>query len=171
MKGRWTPVRSLPPTARTLLSRLAAFRSGLSWEEAETIFCHDLPAEAPQQSWLKRLLGAKQHSRKANLKQEELLAELKRLEERGLLQRTVRRWENGEADTHYDLHPIVRRYAYDRLSDRAGMHGQLAVRMTEKQETRRGVYHLWRAPPEGRIVAEGPQRRRRWAPLGRTPAR
>ena len=118
---------NLPPTARTLLSRLAAFRSGLSWEVAETIFCHDLPAEAPQQSWLKRLFGAKQHSRKANLKQEELLAELKRLEERGLLQRTVRRWENGEADTHYDLHPIVRRYAYDRLSDRAGMHGQLVV--------------------------------------------
>lgn len=47
--------------------------------------------------------------------------DLELLERRGLVQRTVRQ----ETQTSYDLHPIVRRYAYDRLADRAGIHAQL----------------------------------------------
>ncbi|MCB9430389.1 MAG: hypothetical protein H6668_00245 [Ardenticatenaceae bacterium] len=94
---------NLPPTAQHTLSRLAAFRSGVGWRVLADVFGGG-----------GRVLA-------------QLRQDLQRLEERGLLQRTVRRWEDGEADTHYDLHPIVRRYAYDRLSDRAGMHGQLVV--------------------------------------------
>jgi tetratricopeptide (TPR) repeat protein len=44
-----------------------------------------------------------------------------------LLQRTVRQQDGGPTETSYDLHPIVRRYAYDRLSDRAAVHGQLVI--------------------------------------------
>ena len=57
--------------------------------------------------------------------------DLQLLEERGLLTRTVR-WGDGQltggqTDTSYDLHPIVRRYAYDRLADRGATHGQLVI--------------------------------------------
>jgi hypothetical protein len=51
---------------------------------------------------------------------------------RGLLHR--------DRDNRYDLHPIVRRYAYDRLADKAGAHAQLrgyfdAVPKLDKVET------------------------------------
>lgn len=45
-------------------------------------------------------------------------AALKDLQARGLLQRDMAR-------NRYDLHPIVRRYAYDRLSDKKGTHTRL----------------------------------------------
>ena len=48
----------------------------------------------------------------------ELGRAMRELEDRGLLFR--------EAGTgRYDLHPVVRGYAYDRLADKAGVHGQL----------------------------------------------
>ena len=54
----------------------------------------------------------------ATLKGAELDAALDELEARGLLLR--------DADgARYDLHPIVRQYAYDRLADKAGVHGRL----------------------------------------------
>lgn len=48
--------------------------------------------------------------------------DLNLLQRRGLLQRTAR-----DGVTIYDLHPIVRRYAYDRLADPAATHAQLVV--------------------------------------------
>ena len=54
----------------------------------------------------------------ATLKGAKLDAALGEIEARGLLLRDPK----GD---HYDLHPIVRRYAYDRLADKAGVHGHL----------------------------------------------
>ena len=54
----------------------------------------------------------------ATLKGSKLDAALDELEARGLLLRDP----DGE---RYDLHPIVRRYAYDRLADKGGVHGRL----------------------------------------------
>ena len=54
----------------------------------------------------------------ATLKGPKLDAALDELEARGLLLRD----QDGQ---RYDLHPIVRRYAYDRLADKAGVHGRL----------------------------------------------
>ena len=54
----------------------------------------------------------------ATLKGAELDVALDELEARGLLLRDP----DGE---RYDLHPIVRQYAYDRLADKAGVHGRL----------------------------------------------
>ena len=54
----------------------------------------------------------------ATLKGSKLDAALDEFEERGLLLHDP----DGE---RYDLHPIVRRYAYDRLADKSGVHGRL----------------------------------------------
>ena len=54
----------------------------------------------------------------ATLKAAKLDAALDELEARGLLLRDP----DGK---RYDLHPIVRRYAYDRLADKAGVHVRL----------------------------------------------
>ncbi|MCB0164923.1 MAG: hypothetical protein KDI79_11895 [Anaerolineae bacterium] len=48
------------------------------------------------------------------------------LERRGLVQRTELRI-NGQPTAHYDLHPIVRRYAYSRLTDPTATHTQLVI--------------------------------------------
>ena len=90
---------NLPETAQKLLSQLAAFRGSVAWRVLADVFGGG---------------GAVQ-------------GDLQLLEERGLLQRTVRRWADGQTDTTYDLHPIVRRYAYDRLADRGATHGQLVI--------------------------------------------
>lgn len=90
---------NLPQTAQYLLSRMAALRSSCNWVLVQEAF------------------GAGNRTRR----------DLTILELRGLVQRTVRQGENGQAETSYDLHPIVRRYAYDRLRDRAAVHGQLVI--------------------------------------------
>jgi tetratricopeptide (TPR) repeat protein len=90
---------NLPARAQHTLSRLAAFRSSVAWRVLADVFGGGGTIQA----------------------------DLRLLEERGLLQRTVRKWEDGQTDTTYDLHPIVRRYAYDRLADRGATHGQLVV--------------------------------------------
>lgn len=89
---------ALPAPAQHTLSRLAAFRGGVSWPTIETIFG-----------------GGKQIRNYLNL-----------LDQRGLIQRTVLA-VGGASTTVYDLHPIVRRYAYERLADRAGVHTQLVI--------------------------------------------
>jgi tetratricopeptide (TPR) repeat protein len=110
---------SLPPTARETLSRLAAFRGSVPWDTLAAIF------------------GDSQPTRTA----------LTLLEARGLLQRTLiithhapRTTSHASRITHYDLHPIVRRYAYARLTNAAGVHAQLvshfeAVPKAEKVQT------------------------------------
>lgn len=83
---------TLPKTVQHLLSRLAAFRGGVSGETLEAVF------------------GGGRRIRD----------NLGLLERRGLLYRSVQ-----QGKTNYDLHPIVRRYAYDRLADPADIHSQL----------------------------------------------
>lgn len=90
---------NLPARAQHTLSRLAAFRSSVAWRVLADVFGGGNAVQA----------------------------DLRLLEERGLLQRTVRQLEDGQTDTRYDLHPIVRRYAYDRLADRGATHTQLVV--------------------------------------------
>ena len=109
---------SLPPTAQQTISRLAAFRGGVDWPVLADLF-----GDARQSGDASQPGGDRQ-----------LRQELRLLEKRGLLQRT-----NHEAPTanqpqaagagaaaRYDLHPIVRRYAYERLADPAATHAQLA---------------------------------------------
>jgi len=99
---------SLPETARQTLSRLAAFRSSVGWETVDAV------------------LGDNPQTRQ----------DLRRLEERGLLQCA----RTDDAAVHYDLHPIVRRYAYARLLNGREIHAQLvsyfkAVPRPEKVQT------------------------------------
>jgi len=83
---------ALPEQERALLSRLAAFRSSMSYEALGTF--NDFDAEAKFES------------------------SLEELRVRGLLQRDL-------TTNRYDLHPIVRHYAYDRLTDKKGVHTHL----------------------------------------------
>ena len=85
---------------RELLSRIAAFRSPMDYEALREV--------ARPTGLVGKLL-------KRSLWSDAALDEL---EGRGLLLRDP----DGE---RYDLHPIVRRYAYDRLADKAGVHGRL----------------------------------------------
>lgn len=89
---------SLPPAARETLSRLAAFRGGVTWDTLTAIFGDGKP----------------------------LRDALTLLENRSLLQRTtIVATQHAPRTTQYDLHPIVRRYAYARLTNPAGVHAQL----------------------------------------------
>jgi tetratricopeptide (TPR) repeat protein len=77
---------------RALLSRIAAFRSRMTYDA---------------------LLIFNEHGDEASF-----AAALEDLRVRGLLQRDIK-------NNRYDLHPIVRRYAYDRLTDKTGAHTRL----------------------------------------------
>lgn len=83
---------ALPKRERALLSRIAAFRSPMTYD-ALVIF-NTLGNEA------------------------RFDAALEDLRARGLVQRDYK-------SNHYDLHPIVRHYAYDRLNDKTGVHTRL----------------------------------------------
>ncbi|HWT02843.1 MAG TPA: toll/interleukin-1 receptor domain-containing protein [Pyrinomonadaceae bacterium] len=82
----------LPEVGRTLLSRIAAFRSPMTYDALAVI--NDFGDAA-------RFDGA-----------------LDELQERGLVQ-------HDAAHNRYDLHPIVRHYAYDRLIDKTSVHARL----------------------------------------------
>lgn len=91
---------NLPPAAQITLGRLAAFRAAVPWETIAAVF------------------GDNRHTR----------ANLHLLEQRGLLQRAQSLATNNQPPTvTFDLHPIARRYAYERLADRAAVHVQLIV--------------------------------------------
>lgn len=93
---------ALAPKPRDLLSRLAAFRSPVSYETLSAITIQTLQ-ERPD----------------GKIENEEQLEQaLEELRERGLL------FSDAEA-RRYDLHPVVRQYAYDRLADKAAIHTQL----------------------------------------------
>ncbi|MBI3913274.1 MAG: hypothetical protein HY327_03705 [Chloroflexi bacterium] len=83
---------ALPEKERTLLSRLAAFRSAMTYD-ALAIF-NEFGDEA------------------------KFDAALSDLQARGLLQRDI-------AHNRWDLHPIVRHYCYDRLTDKKSAHTRL----------------------------------------------
>jgi tetratricopeptide (TPR) repeat protein len=91
---------NLPPARQGLLSRIACFRRAVGYEALRAV--------------------ASQTSEVSETSEVSLDADLRELVARGLLHHD---WQ-----THrYDLHPIVRRYAYDRLggSEREAAHGQL----------------------------------------------
>ena len=85
---------------RELLSRIAAFRSPMDYEALREV--------ARPTGLIGKLLKRSLFSDAA----------LDEFEARGLLLR-------GSDSERYDLHPIVRRYAYDRLADKAGVQGRL----------------------------------------------
>ncbi|MCP4424733.1 MAG: tetratricopeptide repeat protein, partial [Chloroflexi bacterium] len=89
---------NLPPAAQLTLGRLAAFRAAVSWET------------------IAATLGDNAKTR----------ADLHLLERRGLLQRSHSPLATRPLAT-FDLHPIARRYAYNRLTDRTAVHAQLII--------------------------------------------
>lgn len=87
-----TAYNSLPSEAQTLLGQLAAFRSSIAYEAIESIFGDQ---------------------------REHLIT----LERRGLVQTSQRQEPHASRPTnHYNLHPIVRRYAYSRLTNASATH-------------------------------------------------
>jgi tetratricopeptide (TPR) repeat protein len=111
---------SLTSTRRALLSRIACFRSPMKYEALEALAKAEvLQAEksAQPEGWWRRLIGRRHTppSPASNLE-----ADLRDLVARGLLHHDTK-------EARFDLHPIVRRYAYDRLAapDRAAAHTHL----------------------------------------------
>jgi tetratricopeptide (TPR) repeat protein len=88
---------ALAPELRALLSRIAAFRGPVAYDVLQV---------------LNPFAGKR-----------ELGRAVRELEDRGLLFRNREAAEAGAA--RYDLHPVVRGYAYDRLAGKAGVHAQL----------------------------------------------
>lgn len=110
---------SLTPARQKLLSRIACFRSAVSYEAL-----HTLAFDSPSPENQERRPGG-----------EVFDADLQDLLARGLLHR-------DKKTNRFDLHPIVRRYAYDRLTagDRTAAHTQLrdyfaAVPTSDKVQT------------------------------------
>jgi tetratricopeptide (TPR) repeat protein len=99
-----TAYDSLTPARRTLLSRIACFRSPVKYEALKALAKTDPP----------RPPGGEGRGEGA------LDADLRDLVARGLLHHDTK-------EGRFDLHPIVRRYAYDRLGapDRAAAHTRL----------------------------------------------
>ncbi|HLF25256.1 MAG TPA: hypothetical protein VJG32_02875 [Anaerolineae bacterium] len=95
---------SLTPARQSLLGRIACFRGAVSYEAL-----HALANDSPSPVSRERGLGG-----------EGLDHDLHDLLARGLLHR-------DEKTNRFDLHPIVRRYAYDHLTapDRSAAHAQL----------------------------------------------
>lgn len=112
---------SLPPHEQKLISQLAAFRSPLQWETIAAIFATP-PQPSPAGEGVE------------GVTEDELAAAITDLRERGL-------YLHDAATDTYDLHPIVRRYCYDRLSDRAATHARLATYF-EKIEPPRKIQTL-----------------------------
>jgi tetratricopeptide (TPR) repeat protein len=95
---------ALEPTAQELLSRIAAFRSPVGYRVLQTLF--GPPAEETGEETFR-------------FENEQVLKDtLRELIKRGLL-------SCQEGGGHYDLHPVVRHYAYDRLTDKEGTHTRL----------------------------------------------
>jgi tetratricopeptide (TPR) repeat protein len=104
---------ALDPPARELLSRIAAFRSPVGYRVLQALFA---PSPLPE---VGRGEGVGGRGEGFRLPTERALKDaLRGLLARGLLSR------QGETG-RYDLHPVVRRYAYDRLADKEGTHARL----------------------------------------------
>ncbi|MFB0533754.1 MAG: restriction endonuclease [Anaerolineae bacterium] len=97
---------ALDPAVRELLSRIAAFRSPVGYGVLRTLF-GPLSGETGEEE------DAFRYGNEWALKDA-----LRGLVKRGLLSRQ-------EGTGRYDLHPVVRRYAYDRLADKEGTHTRL----------------------------------------------
>ena len=116
---------SLKTSQQQLLSRIACFRSPVERQILEAVTQSESAPELEPENpgWLERVMERllPHRSPKPSLKQEtlsDLSGDLRALVTRGLVQREGRR---------FDLHPIVRRYAYDHMgtAERSSTHGQL----------------------------------------------
>ena len=114
--------QNLAVSRRQLLSRIACFRSPVNYAVLESISC--LTASPPADSSLPELedLGSEPALARAAYSTRELEVDLRDLINRGLL-------HYDRPTQRFDLHPIVRRYAYDRMGnpDRTSAHRQLQV--------------------------------------------
>jgi tetratricopeptide (TPR) repeat protein len=101
--------RSLGPVRQKLLSRIACFRSPVSYDALKAL------AETESSDTLTALEEGGRRPNKGSLD-----PDLRDLIARGLLHHDL-------GTNKFDLHPIVRRYAYDRLTvpDREGAHSRL----------------------------------------------
>ncbi|MCP4141946.1 MAG: toll/interleukin-1 receptor domain-containing protein [Chloroflexi bacterium] len=114
---------SLSPEEAKLLSTIACFRSPTSYEALQSIMGRGDPSSDGDSVDIQgdpSLKNGESDSTKTGRPYDESDDQLKELEERGLLH-----WD--KADNKYDLHPIVRRYAYERLTapDRTAAHNRL----------------------------------------------
>jgi tetratricopeptide (TPR) repeat protein len=117
---------ALSDEARGLLSRVAAFRAPVGYGVLQALFGpHPSPAAlrqaqgAPPSPLPKVGRGEGAGGWGAGFPTERALKDaLRGLLNRGLLSRQ-------EGTGRYDLHPVVRRYAYDRLADKEGTHTRL----------------------------------------------
>jgi len=102
----------LGSTRRKLLSRIACFRSPVSYDALRTLAVTK-PTRVKADA-----IGGRERSMRPT--EDSLDADLLDLISRGLIHRDL-------SKNHFDLHPIVRRYAYDRLSmpDRVSAHARL----------------------------------------------
>jgi tetratricopeptide (TPR) repeat protein len=124
---------TLTPARQMLLSHIACFRSAVSYEALQALSTtpqhpersaasgaqsKDAGDAKPRFSWFKRK-STEPHPSIAQHSDASFDDDLHDLLARGLLHR--------DEKNRYDLHPIVRRYAYDRLtaSDRTAAHAQL----------------------------------------------
>jgi len=103
-----TAYDSLAPSPQALLGRIACFRSPVRYETLQALAQEGTTSGNSLTSGAPPLIAAK------------LDADLRELISRGLL-------HHDRRENRFDLHPIVRRYAYDRLAarDRAAAHEQL----------------------------------------------
>jgi tetratricopeptide (TPR) repeat protein len=105
---------ALSDEARGLLSRIAAFRAPVGYGVLQALF-----GPHPSPAALRQAQGGKGWGESFRFPTERALKDaLRGLLNRGLLSRQ-------EGTGHYDLHPVVRRYAYERLGDKEGTHTRL----------------------------------------------
>lgn len=120
-----TAYDSLTPSRQALLGRIACFRSPVSYETLKALAEEERKSEGGKE----RQRDKKRRNKSApsvppslhpSVPPSSLDADLRDLVARGLLHHDAR-------EGRFDLHPIVRRYAYDRLAapDRAAAHTRL----------------------------------------------
>ena len=105
----------LPQKAQDILGRLATIRAGgVSWEV------------------IKAVIGSSRDVRH----------NLQILELRGLLNRQIQTEKSGKKRTVYDLHPIMRRYAYDRFVNQVDISGSQNLNYFEAVPPPKWVFSL-----------------------------
>ncbi len=107
---------SLPPRQQKLISQLAAFRNPISWDAIAGIFAskeNGTHMNADERG--KEENPRQPASIRVQYSEDELAHFVTELIQRSLVQR------NSTTET-YDLHPVVRRYCYDRLGDKRQIH-------------------------------------------------
>jgi len=114
-----TAYDSLGPSRRALLGRIACFRSPVSYETLKALALEETNAKTPGRKGAKKKKRITPPVRPRDFELT-LDADLRDLVARGLVHHDVR-------ESRFDLHPIVRRYTYDRLAapDRTAAHTRL----------------------------------------------